>query len=285
MRRVLFFVLVIILVVLIALLATITALALRKQPRRRMQDDTTGGMDMNIDEMLEGVRSQIDRHVAPDAAEKLKTEVLPIIFADPEFKERVQELSANDDSHAPSHIVRIVGLSAQIGRTVPEADPLVYVPAAILCDVGRVLEDRGGEDHAEYGAKLARKIFAGTAMGERAEDIADAVIAHRKTTGKPAKIDGKILFDADHLDILGAIAVLRTTASSTQSRQYERPLYRTTDLGKELPSKNSSALGYLRHLLATLPDEHFYTEKGKEIATRRRDFLRQFVDELMSELY
>jgi uncharacterized protein len=113
-------------------------------------------------------------------------------------------------SHGFDHVERVLALALRLGAE-SGADLRELALAAILHDVGREQEDRGGSCHAAAGARLAREILLRHGAGERlAGRVAQSVRRHRfRGAARPVSREARLLFDADKLDSLGAVGVGR----------------------------------------------------------------------------
>ena len=197
-----------------------------------------------------------------------------------------KELNCSDFSHNFDHFLRVERLAKKIGDS-EKADIDVLEAASLLFDVARNLEDKGKVlDHAEAGAKIARKILTGIGFPEeKIVNVCHAILVHRKSKDRsPETIEAKILQDADYLDALGVIAVIRTVASSFQSNKYKTPIY------VEKPyiddgDKNISAIHYVLYMTkhSKLQPEKFYTELGRILAKDRFEYMKEFVERFINE--
>ncbi len=116
--------------------------------------------------------------------------------------------TGSDGAHDFDHVLRVLALAERIGKA-EGADMEVLRAAALLHDLARAEEMRGGPDHAQAGAQRAREVLAHWPK-EKAEAVVQAIAAHRfrgKVT--PQTLEAKILYDADKLDSIGAIGIAR----------------------------------------------------------------------------
>ena len=113
--------------------------------------------------------------------------------------------------------------------------------------------------------------------------IQTAIIEHSFSKGlKPSTIEAAILQDADRIDALGAIGILRCAAVNAQmkSRFYDPfdPLAEMRDYDDK-----SFMLDHYSEKLFKLPDL-MNTEGAKVLANKRVAYMRAFIQELMSEI-
>ncbi len=121
-----------------------------------------------------------------------------------------------DPVHGFDHVLRVLALVERIGAA-EGADMEVLRAAALLHDVARADELVTGRCHAQAGAERAQEILAGQ---PRAQAVAEAIRTHRfRDDLPPTTLEGRILYDADKLDAIGAIGVARAYAMGGQRGQ------------------------------------------------------------------
>jgi uncharacterized protein len=116
-------------------------------------------------------------------------------------------------SHGWDHVERVVRLCRHIVPTEKEADPFVLELAALLHDIARRDEDTSGGEicHAREGARRAESFLVHAGCDHsRAVKVRTAIATHRYRAGEPpAGPEGRILYDADKLDAIGAVGLGR----------------------------------------------------------------------------
>ena len=116
-----------------------------------------------------------------------------------------------DRAHDENHVLRVLSNALQIAREEPQADLDILMAACLLHDVARREEmETPGVRHAEAGAGKARAFLQRQGFSaEFCSRVADCIAAHSFGSGPaPARIEEKILFDADKLDAAGALELL-----------------------------------------------------------------------------
>jgi uncharacterized protein len=170
-------------------------------------------------------------------------------------------------AHLYDHVKRVFSLAMRMG-TERGADLRVLGAAALLHDVGRAHEDEKGTSHSILSGEMSVEILEEVGFNqEEIQNVKNVIRTHRFSEGlTPTSLEGEILSDADKLDALGAIGVVRAIAQAA-----------TTGVGAE---------GFLRHADEKLLKLHqlMYTEEGKQMAKARHSVLRDFVAELRKEL-
>lgn len=187
-------------------------------------------------------------------------------------------------SHAWDHTVRVYDLCLRIGRR-EKADLEVLKLAALLHDVGREEEDRsnGRVCHARKSAELARRILRKHRIGRgRSVRVIRCIETHRfRGRRVPDSVEGKVLFDADKLDSIGAVGIGRAFlfAGEVGARLHDpdirldetRPYTREDTAYREFLVKLCKIKGRI------------FTREGRRIARERHRFMVEFFERLNRE--
>jgi uncharacterized protein len=209
------------------------------------------------------------------------------------YNEVQQRFTGIDDlAHGWEHINRVYQLALHIANQ-ENADRFVVGMAALLHDLGRAVppneanNDNRHIHHADLSVMLTDELLERHRVTEtQREAIQHAIIAHSFSKGiEPCTLEARIVRDADRLDGLGAIGILRWAITGTVRRSSATRSYHPTD-----PFGNEHRLDDTRYLL-----DHFYTkllklaetmttQTGRELAQQRTDFMRQYLDEFRQEL-
>ena len=123
-------------------------------------------------------------------------------------------------AHGFQHVDRVRGWALHIAREEAYPDLEIVEAAALLHDVGlAAVTDR--RDHGQVGAEMATRFLREHELfaEEDIVAIAEAIQAHNAPPGGGGLL-GTILREADTLDALGAVGVMRAFAS-----KYEKPPY------------------------------------------------------------
>jgi len=187
-------------------------------------------------------------------------------------------------SHDWDHTERVYRLCLRIGRK-ERADLDVLRLAALLHDIGREEEDRsnGRTCHAEKGAVLARKILRKNGVDdERTAKIVRCIETHRyRGRLVPDSLEGKILFDADKLDSIGAVGIGRAFlfAGEVGARLHDPEI----EVQKTKPyTKEDTAYREFLVKLSRIKGRMF-TAEGRRIARGRHKFMADFFRRLNRE--
>src|SRR5205814_3363603 len=113
-------------------------------------------------------------------------------------------------AHDHDHLVRVMALADTIQAREGGNLPTIWAAVA-LHDLGQERERRYGGDHALIGADMAAELLTNTQFPQyEIPVVQQAIRDHRMTGGViPQSLEGRILYDADKLDCLGAIGIGR----------------------------------------------------------------------------
>lgn len=123
----------------------------------------------------------------------------------------VRENHRAEGGHDASHVLAVTDYAIRVAREVDApVDPFILVAGALFHDLGRI----GAETallHGLRGAALARTFLESTEVdGPELEAILRIVARHTPTTGIPPEtVEERIVYDADALDRLGLMGMLR----------------------------------------------------------------------------
>jgi uncharacterized protein len=198
----------------------------------------------------------------------------------------------NDAAHDLDHVARTMAIAKRI-HDREGGDLPTLLAAVALHDIGQERAKTTGVDHALLGAEMARDLLADTSFPTAAiPDVQQAIRDHRTTgTSVPATLEGRILFDADKIDSLGAVGIARLYCITGMNGQrvyapvpatVEQPV--SSQKLKEMRKRQdySSSIEF-ELLLADLPDK-FLTPTGRAMALERHEYMRIFFDRLRREV-
>lgn len=196
-------------------------------------------------------------------------------------------MSCMDDSaHDAEHIYRVLYNALCIAETEEGVNTDILITACLLHDVGRKEQfDDPTVCHAAAGARKAYDFLIRQGFDpDFAEQVSNCIRSHRfRKDSQPQSLEAKILFDADKLDSAGAMGIARTLL---YQGQLQEPLYTKTADGQICDGTGEGAQSFFheyKHKLETLY-EHFYTQKGTELAQSRKQAAADFYTSLLSEV-
>lgn len=191
-----------------------------------------------------------------------------------------------DSAHDSQHIYRVLYAALNIAKTEENVDYDVLICACLLHDIGRKEQfENPSLCHAQVGAKKAYLFLKEQGFSEEfAVQVRDCIRTHRFRQNDPPKSrEAKILFDADKLDVTGAVGIARTLV---YKGSLSEPLYSlapdgsiSDGTGDEAPSFFQEYKYKLEHL-----QEHFYTERGRLLAAQRQAAAAAFYESMLQEV-
>ena len=195
-----------------------------------------------------------------------------------------------DPVHSFRHVMRVYRIAEKLA-IAEGADLEIVHTAALLHDSrGSAPGKKNGE---RAGHHIASANFAGEVLtekgwsSEKIQAVQHCIRAHRFRGGedKPKTLEAKVLFDADKLDVLGAIGAARTIAYSALEGQpaYAEPSERFLKTGETEPGEQYSSYHEFLFKLRNVKDRMF-TKSGKALAESRHDYLVSFYEQLQAEV-
>ncbi len=205
--------------------------------------------------------------------------------------ERAREwYPGRDPVHGFDHIQRVYRMAERLALA-EGADLEVVRAAALLHDIeGSYPAEPGGrQNHHQQSADIAAEILQAEGWpAERITAVQHCIRAHRYRDNRepPATLEAKVIFDADKLDVLGAIGVVRVLGYAMQAGQpaYAEPSQHFLETGEEEPGEPHSA--YHEHLFKLRKvKDRLFTDSARAIAGQRHDFLEAYFAKLSSEFH
>lgn len=192
----------------------------------------------------------------------------------------------DDSAHDRDHIYRVLYNALEIAETEPDVDYDVLIGACLLHDVGRKEQyEDPSLCHAAVGAEKAYAFLRAHGFGEGyAQHVKACIQTHRfRKENLPATIEAKILFDADKLDVTGAIGIARTLL---YRGIVSEPLYTVTSDGTISDGTDTEEDSFFREYKFKLEKlySNFYTKKGAELAADRQTIAADFYTHLLKEV-
>lgn len=191
-----------------------------------------------------------------------------------------------DSAHDREHIYRVLYTALDIAQSEPSADLEILTAACLLHDIGRPEQFANPKlCHAEVGSRKAYNFLVGIGWAEeRAAHVRNCVYTHRFRSGNPPQsIEAKILFDADKIDVSGAVGIAR---SLMYRGMVSEPLYTLNTDGTVSDGSDTDEPSFFREYHFKLKNVYgkFFTERGKEIALGRQHAAGDFYNALLSEI-
>ena len=121
----------------------------------------------------------------------------------------VKDIHASLGGHDYSHVLQVTEFAIEIANNIEEdVDPVVVICGALLHDIGRTISD---EMHGLVGGSIAEELLESLPISdEQAKRITKVIVRHTATSHVvPQSVEEKIVYDADGLDRLGTMGLLR----------------------------------------------------------------------------
>lgn len=197
-----------------------------------------------------------------------------------------EKLKGAEAGHDWYHTERVWKLSQSIAET-ENCDLQVVELAALLHDIADPKFHNGDETLA---LKVSREFLESQqASAEVIENVLFIIknISFKNRGEVPADlpIELKIVQDADRIDAIGAIGIARTFnfGGFKNNLMYDPEIKPKLNMSKEEYKKSDgTTINHFYEKLLLLKDL-MNTEKGKEIARERHDFMLQFLDRFYEE--
>ncbi len=125
--------------------------------------------------------------------------------------------------HDYSHVLAVSNYAIDIAKQIPDpVDPFVLICGALFHDIGRV-GTVTGRLHGLRGATIAEEYLRAVGIEpEIREQIVRIVVRHTETSMLPPEtVAEKVVFDADDLDRLGLMGMLRGMMVGAVNRSME----------------------------------------------------------------
>ncbi len=193
-----------------------------------------------------------------------------------------------DAVHDFDHVLRVYHMAERLALA-EGADLEIVHAAALLHDAEGAAPGNGAvrEAHHQASAEFAGQVLTeeGWAV-ERIAAVQHCIRAHRfrDRSEPPRTIEAKVLFDADKLDVLGAIGVARVIGYAALDGKpfYFPPSKQFIKTGQEEPGEPHSS--YHEHLFKLRKvRERMFTDMARLIAADRLDYLDEYFTRLIDE--
>ena len=181
--------------------------------------------------------------------------------------QHVKEDLADEPVASTDHVERMTRWCQELGPAI-DADMEILIPGALLHDVGVVINRK---NHYVAGRNRAAKILREAGFPEEKIDAALHVLeAHSRYGGPdPKTVEAKVGQDADALEYIGAIGILRSVVRGLHDGSFSVRI-------RDFPE-------YLRSVVAKV-EGTFHTEKAEKLGRSRLKYMRSFLERIQQEL-
>jgi uncharacterized protein len=184
-------------------------------------------------------------------------------------RERMHGQSAG---HGMDHVLRVLK-SARAIQAESGGDLEVVELAALLHDVGDAKFHHGVERSAEFAREILYGLGASKVLIEHVAHIVDNISFRKGVDSSQLSLEGKIVQDADRLDALGAIGIVRTIEFGAA---FGQPFYSAD------ASDGKTGVGHFHEKLFKLKSL-MNTDAGRRMAGNREAFMQAFLKQFLRE--
>jgi len=183
-------------------------------------------------------------------------------------------MAGQQAGHGIDHLLRVLKLAREIQAEVG-GDRWVIELAAWLHDVGDAKFYDGVERSAEFSREILSSLGVSREIIGHVVLIVDNISFRKGSAAAELTLEGKIVQDADRLDALGAIGIVRTIEYGAA---FGQPFYLSEDDGAQ-----KTGVGHFYEKLFKLR-ELLNTEPARRIAVQREQFMQTFLDQFFDEV-
>jgi len=193
---------------------------------------------------------------------------------------------AGDSAHDEEHVLRVLYNALRIAEGEEGVDHDVLITACLLHDIGRPEQFRDPElCHARVGSEKAFRFLTEAGFGEEfSRHVSACILTHRfRKAREPESVEAKILFDADKLDVTGALGIARTLMYKGNMTE---PIYTRLPSGQISDGTAEGPASFFREYKLKLERlyDRFYTKTGASLGRERRAIAAAFYENLFREV-
>jgi uncharacterized protein len=204
--------------------------------------------------------------------------------------EQAQSWYPIDPVHGFDHVQRVYRLATHLAQA-EGANLAVVQAAALLHDAHDTLQppaSHARSTHHHASADFAADILAAEGWSpERIAAVQHCIRAHRfrDNSEPPGSLEARVMFDADKLDAIGAVGVVRAVAYAITHHNppYAEPSQQFLATGKPVEDEPHRAYHEYVFKLRKLKDR-LYTPTAQAIAAERHRVMQDFFEQLRSEI-
>jgi uncharacterized protein len=181
-------------------------------------------------------------------------------------------LEGQGAGHGFDHIQRVWN-TARVIQNKTGGDLFVIELAALLHDIGDAKFHGGKERSKEFSTEILQRLGVAGDLTQHVGLIVDNISFRKRDSAEPLSIEGQIVQDADRLDALGAIGIVRTIEFGAA---FDQPFYSDGD------ETQKTGIGHFYEKLFKLRDL-MNTVAGRELAKEREAFMHAFIAQFKEE--
>jgi len=191
----------------------------------------------------------------------------------------------SDVAHDSEHTFRVLKTAEKIARA-EKADLEVVIPAALFHDfIVSAKNNPKSRSDTELSADFAKQVLSELKgyPAHKIDLVCRAILDCSFTNGtKPNFLESKVVKDADSLDTVGSLGVMRIFATAGQ---LQIPFYSLQDpfCSKRKPNPKLYAIDFIFTRSLKVCD-NVYTNTARKMAQSRSKYIRSFLKQLQLEL-
>lgn len=191
-----------------------------------------------------------------------------------------------DSAHDKEHVYRVLYNALEIAKQEKDVNYDILIISCLLHDIGRKEQfENPNLCHAIVGGEKAYQFLVDHNFDEIfSEKVEKCIQTHRyRKSNPPESIEAKILFDADKLDAAGVIGIARTLI---YKGNVSEPIYSLLPDGTISNGEGDKEPSFFKEYKYKLENlyNHFYTERGAELAKKRQHAAVEFYNSLYKEV-
>ena len=200
--------------------------------------------------------------------------------------EKYMLCSMEDSAHDAEHIYRVLSNALVIADEETNVDYDILICACLLHDIGRPDQIRDSRlCHAAVGSEKAYRFLQDIGFDAAfAAKVRDCIRTHRfRRNDQPESLEAKILFDADKLDVVGAVGIARTLVYKGTVTE---PLYTRRSDGSISDGAGDEPYSFFQEYHRKLNKlyDRFFTAAGHRLAQERQSAAENFYASLYREV-
>lgn len=188
-----------------------------------------------------------------------------------------ERMAGQAAGHGMDHVLRVLAVARTISADAG-GDLRVIELAALLHDIGDAKFHDGVERSGEFAGQILSELAASGGVIEQVVHIVDNISFRKGIDSRKLSLEGQIVQDADRLDALGAIGIVRTIEYGAAVGQ---PFYLA---GDRCPPASCvrTGVGHFHEKLFKLKGL-MNTDAARRLAGQREAFMRLFLEQFMLE--
>lgn len=181
-------------------------------------------------------------------------------------------LAGQGAGHGIDHVLRVLKTAREIQAELG-SERFVVELAALLHDLGDAKFHNGVERSGQFAKEILSDLSVSDETIAHVVHIVDNISFRKGADAAELTLEGKIVQDADRLDALGAIGIVRTIEYGAH---FGQPFYSPD------AENTKTGVGHFHDKLFKLRDL-MNTDAGRRLAVQREQFMRSFLDQFLSE--